>query len=166
MNKLTSMRELLAHDIQMLYSAETQGLEGLAQLVEGATDPQLKQALTLHGRETQKQVARLEAIMATMDIQPTREVCSAVKGLLADTEKLLNKESAPEVLDAMLLAATQKMEHYEIACYGTAVYLTEELGMTQVAELLRQTLEEEKMANRILNDLAKARVNPKAEVHI
>jgi ferritin-like metal-binding protein YciE len=160
------MRDLLAHDIQMLYSAETMGLEALNQLVEAATDPQLKSNFTLHGRDTAKQIARLEAIMTTMNIKPTREVCSAVKGMMADTEKLMNKESDPEVLDAMLLAAAQKMEHYEIACYGTAVYMTENLGMTQVAELLSETLAEEKLSNKLLNELAKLRVNPKAEIHI
>ncbi|GAA4367334.1 ferritin-like domain-containing protein [Hymenobacter saemangeumensis] len=164
MNKLQTMNELLAHDIQMLYSAETLGLEAQKLLAESATDSHLKSLFTLHERESQKQVARLEKIMVMMDLKPSREVCSAVKGLMADTEKLLNKESAPEVLDAMLIGAAQKMEHYEIACYGTAVWMTEDLGMTQVADLLRQTLAEEKQANELLNEVAKQRVNPKAEM--
>jgi len=163
MTKLQTMLDLLAHDIQMLYSAEMMGLEALNLLTESATDPQLKSAFTLHGRDSAKQVARLEKIMVMMGVEPSREVCSAVKGLMADTEKLLHKDSAPEVLDVMLIGAAQKMEHYEIACYGTAVWLTEDLGMTQVADLLRQTLAEEKQSNDLLNDLAKQRVNPRAE---
>ncbi|MDB5234354.1 MAG: hypothetical protein JWR44_1347 [Hymenobacter sp.] len=164
MNELKTMRDLLVHDVQMMYSAETQGLEGLEQLVDMATDPQLKAAFKQHGMETKRQVARLEQIMATMEIKPSREICSAMKGLLTDSEKLMRKETSPEVLDAMLIAAAQKMEHFEIACYGTAVRMTEDMGMTQAAELLRQTLEEEKKTDDILNDLAMQRVNVKAEM--
>ena len=163
MDQLRTMRDLLVHDIQMMYSAETLGLEGLAALVESASEPRLKAAFEKHGTETQRQIARLDQIMAMMEIKPSREVCSAMKGLLTDGEKLMRKESTPGVLDAMLIAAAQKMEHYEIACYGTAVRMTEDLGMTQAAELLRQTLEEEKRTDQILNDLAIRRVNVKAE---
>ncbi|MBD2768498.1 DUF892 family protein [Hymenobacter sp. BT664] len=163
MNELKTMRDLLAHDIQMLYSAETLALEGQALLVEKASDPQLKAAFERHGVETQQQVARLEQIMELMEVKPGREVNSAIKGLMSDSEKLLRKESTPEVLDAMLIAAAQKIEHYEIACYGTAVRMTEDLGLNQAAKLLRQTLEEEKKTDKILNDLAKQRVNVKAE---
>jgi len=164
MDQLRTMRDLLVHDIQMMYSAETLGLEGLGALVESATEPKLKAAFEKHGTETQRQIARLDQIMTMMEIKPSREVCSAMKGLLTDAEKLMRKESTPEVLDAMLIAAAQKMEHYEIACYGTAVRMTEDLGMTQAAELLRQTLEEEKRTDEILNDIAKQRVNAKAEL--
>jgi ferritin-like metal-binding protein YciE len=163
MNQLKTMRDLLVHDVQMMYSAETQGLEGLATLVDSATDPQLKAAFQAHGVETQRQVARLEQIMTMLDAKPSREVCSAMQGLLTDAEKLMRKESTPEVLDAMLIAAAQKMEHYEIACYGTAVRMTEDLGMTQACELLRQTLEEEKRTDEILTSIAEQMVNVKAE---
>jgi ferritin-like metal-binding protein YciE len=163
MNELKTMRDLLAHDIQMMYNAEQLGVEAQAMLAEKASDPQLRSAFERHGTETQQQVARLEQIMATMEIKPSRESNAAVKGLMSDSEKLMRKESTPEILDAMLIAAAQKMEHYEIACYGTAVRMTEDLGMTQAAELLRQTLEEEKKTDELLNDLAKQRVNVKAE---
>jgi ferritin-like metal-binding protein YciE len=163
MNQLQTMRDLLAHDIQMMYSAETQALEGLATLVESATEPQLKAAFKKHGTETQRQVARLEQIMGLMEIKPSREVCSGIQGMLTDVEKLMRKESTPQVLDAMLIAAAQKMEHFEIACYGTAVRMTEDLGMTQAAELLRQTLEEERRTDEILTQIAEQRVNAKAE---
>ena len=163
MNQLKTMRDLLANDIQRMYSAETQALEGLTTLVESATELQLKAAFKKHGTETQRQIARLEEIMATMDLKPSREVCSGIQGMLADVEKLLRKESTPEVLDAMLIAAAQKMEHFEIACYGTAVRMTEDLGMTQACELLRQTLEEEKRTDDILTEIAQRRVNAKAE---
>ncbi|MBF9142545.1 YciE/YciF ferroxidase family protein [Hymenobacter properus] len=163
MNQLKTMRDLLAHDIQMMYSAETQALEGLTTLVESATEPQLKAAFKKHGTETQRQIARLEEIMTAMDLKPSREVCSGIQGMLADVEKLLRKEATPQVLDAMLIAAAQKMEHFEIACYGTAVRMTEDLGMTQACELLRQTLEEEKRTDEILNEIAIQRVNAKAE---
>jgi ferritin-like metal-binding protein YciE len=163
MNQLKTMRDLLAHDLQMMYSAETQALEGLTTLVESASEPQLKAAFKKHGTETQRQIARLEEIMATMDLKPSREVCSGIQGMLADVEKLLRKEATPQVLDAMLIAAAQKMEHFEIACYGTAVQMTEDLGMTQACELLRQTLEEEKRTDDILTEIATQRVNLKAE---
>ena len=158
------MRDLLIHDVQMMYSAETMGLEALTEIAKVAKDPQLRVAFKQHGVETKRQVARLEQIMTMLDAKPSREVCSAMKGLLTDAQKLMRKESTPEVLDAMLIAAAQKMEHFEIACYGTAVRMTEDLGMTQAAELLRQTLEEEKKTDEILNDLAKLRVNAKAEM--
>jgi ferritin-like metal-binding protein YciE len=164
MNQLKTMRDLLANDLQMMYSAETQALEGLTTLVESATEPQLKAAFKKHGTETQ--IARLEEIMTSMELKPSREVCSGIQGMLADVEKLLRKESTPEVLDAMLIAAAQKMEHFEIACYGTAVRMTEDLGLTQACELLRQTLEEEKRTDEILNDIAQRRVNVKAEAAV
>jgi ferritin-like metal-binding protein YciE len=164
MNELRTMRDLLVHDLQMMYSAETQALEGLATLVEAATDPALKSAFKKHGTETQRQVARLEQIMTLMEAKPSREVCSSMRGLITDTEKLIRKESTPEVLDAMLIGAAQKMEHYEIACYGTAVRMTKDLCMTQAAELLLQTLEEEKMTDEILTQIAEQRVNAKAEM--
>jgi ferritin-like metal-binding protein YciE len=163
MNQLNSMQDLLMHDIQMMHSAETQALEGMTAMIQSASEPQLKAAFEKHGVETQQQIARLEQIMTMMDIKPTREANSAVKGLISDTEKLLRKDSSPEILDAMLIAAAQKIEHYEIACYGTAVRMTEDLGLTQAAELLRQTLEEEKKTDKLLTDLAEARVNTKAE---
>jgi ferritin-like metal-binding protein YciE len=163
MNQLKTMSDLLANDLQMMYSAETQALEGLATLVESATEPHLKAAFEKHGVETQRQIARLEEIMATMELKPSREVCAGIQGMLADVEKLLRKESTPEVLDAMLIAAAQKMEHFEIACYGTAVSMTEDLGLTQASELLRQTLEEEKRTDEILTEIAQRRVNKKAE---
>jgi ferritin-like metal-binding protein YciE len=163
MNQLKTMSDLLANDLQMMYSAETQALEGLATLVESATEPRLKAAFEKHGAETQRQIARLEEIMATMELKPSREVCAGIQGMLADVEKLLRKESTPEVLDAMLIAAAQKMEHFEIACYGTAVRMTEDLGLTQACELLRQTLEEEKRTDEILTEIAQRRVNKKAE---
>jgi ferritin-like metal-binding protein YciE len=163
MNQLKTMRDLLANDIQMMYSAETQALEGLATLGQSATEPKIKEAFRKHATETQRQVARLEEIMATMDLKPSREVCSGIQGMLADVEKLLRKESTPEVLDAMLIAAAQKMEHFEIACYGTAVRMTEDLGLTQASELLRQTLEEEKRTDELLTQIAERRVNVKAE---
>jgi ferritin-like metal-binding protein YciE len=163
MNELKTMRDLLAHDLQMLYNAEKLGVEAQAMLAEKASDPQLRSAFERHGTETEQQVARLEQIMATMEIKPSRESNAAVKGLMSDSEKLMRKESTPEVLDAMLIAAAQKMEHYEIACYGTAVRMTKDLGLTEAAELLSQTLEEEKKTDEILNKLAKQRVNAKAE---
>jgi ferritin-like metal-binding protein YciE len=163
MNRLNTMRDLLAHDIQMMDSAETQALEGLTTLVENATEPRLKAAFKKHGTKTQRQIARLEEIMATMDLKPSREVCSDMQGMRADVEKLLFKETTPQVLDAMLIAAAQKMEHFKIACYGTSVRMTEDLGMTQACELLRQTLAEEKRTDDILTQIATQWVNLKAE---
>ena len=163
MNTLNTMRDLLIHDVQMMYSAETMGVEALEQIVKVAHDPQLRVALKQHSLETKRQIARLEQIMTMLDAKPGREVCSAMKGMLTDAQKLMRKESAPEVLDAMLIGAAQKMEHFEIACYGTAVRMTEDLGMTQACELLRQTLEEEKKTDGLLTELATQRVNSKAE---
>jgi len=163
MNTLNTMRDLLVHDVQMMYSAETMGLEALGEIAKAAQDPQLRVAFKQHGLETKRQVARLEQIMTMLDTKPGREVCSAMRGLLTDAQKLMRRESTPEVLDAMLIAAAQKMEHFEIACYGTAVRMTEDMGMTQACELLRQTLEEEKKTDALLNELAMQRVNAKAE---
>lgn len=159
------MRDLLVHDIQMLYSTETLALEGQALLIEHAHDPELRGAFKRHRVETQQQIVRLEQIMELMEVKPSREVCSAMKGLLTDSEKLMRKETTPEVLDAVLIAAAQKVEHYEIACYGTAVRMTEDLGMTQAARLLAQTLDEEKRTDTLLTELAERRVNVRAELH-
>ncbi|WP_034256522.1 ferritin-like domain-containing protein [Adhaeribacter aquaticus] len=162
MKELKDLNDVLLNEIQSLYSAETLIIAGLPRMIEKAHNEELKAAFTQHLAETERQRERLEQIAKQFNIDPDDVGNPSLKGLIAEGEKLMHKDAAPEVMDAVLLAAAQKIEHYEISGYGTAAYLAEELGLNNVAQLLRQTLEEEQKTDTILNNLAKNRINRKA----
>ncbi|ALJ00969.1 YciE/YciF ferroxidase family protein [Rufibacter tibetensis] len=162
MAELKTLHDLLSHEVQTLYSAERIILMGLPRMIEKAQSPQLKAAFTTHLDETTVQVERLEKIAAQLSISPEGDGNPSMKGLIAEGEKVMHKDATSEVMDASLICGAQKIEHYEISGYGTAAYLAEELGLTEVAQLLRMTLEEEQKTDTLLNNLAKSNINQKA----
>ncbi|UOQ65836.1 ferritin-like domain-containing protein [Hymenobacter volaticus] len=149
--------------MQALYSAENLLVDSMPRMVENTQNEELRKAFTVHLQETQQQIQRLEQAAQILGVDPNGEENVALQGLIAEGEKLMQKDASPEVLDAALIAAAQKIEHYEIAGYGTAAYLAEELGYTEVAQLLQQTLQEEKKTDVLLNEIAKNSVNRRAE---
>ncbi|RRB09361.1 ferritin-like domain-containing protein [Larkinella rosea] len=159
---MKTMQEFMAHTIQDLYSAETQALEAMSQLVELAQSDQLRQAIQVHQRETEQHVKRLEVIARQMGIEPDGETCLAMEGLIEEAQDLLAQLEEPELADAAIIGAAQKMEHYEIASYGTARTLAQQAGLTQVADLLQTTLKEEKATDEKLTYIATNSVNQKA----
>jgi ferritin-like metal-binding protein YciE len=127
-----------------------------------AESKELKAALDHHLEETEGQVERLERVFALIDKPARGETCEAIKGLIEEGEEVIEKAKSPPVCDAGMIAAGQAIEHYEIARYGTLIAWATQLGMTEAAKLLEETLEQEKKADKKLNDIALKEVNRKA----
>lgn len=160
--KMDDLNALLAHEMKDLYSAEKQILEALPQMARASSHPELVQAFEHHLEETRKHVTRLEEAFSSLDYGPGGERCEAMEGLIKEGESVIEAEAPAEVKDAALIIAAQKVEHYEIASYGSARSLAEHLGMGEISALLRETLDEEAAANELLTKLAMDSVNPKA----
>jgi ferritin-like metal-binding protein YciE len=157
------MENLLVHELKDLLSAEKQLVKALPKMAKGATNEALTAAFEEHLEQTKGQVERLEQIFSLLDKAARAEHCVAMEGLIEEGAKLLEEDGDEAVKDAGLIAAAQKVEHYEIASYGTARTLAEVLGHSQVAELLQQTLDEEKETDEKLTSLATNEVNPQAQ---
>ncbi|MDP9316850.1 MAG: ferritin-like domain-containing protein [Chloroflexota bacterium] len=160
---LNSMQDLMIHKLQDIYDAENQALQAYPQIAGTVSSQELKQALQTHEQQTQGQVQRLEQIFQQLGAQPGGQTCHGMQGLIQESQKIIQEGGAPEVLDAAIIAAAQAMEHYEIAGYGTARTLAQQAGMTEAAQLLEQTLEEEKQTDALLTRLAEQNVNQKAQ---
>lgn len=160
---LDSLELLLVHELKDLLSAEKQLVKALPKMAKGASSKSLRGAIQEHLEQTKGQVERLEEIFALLDKAPRAEHCQAMEGLIAEGADLLDAEGDEQVKDAALIGAAQKVEHYEIAAYGTARALAELLGLDRAVDLLQQTLDEEKQADAKLNDLALSEVNPQAQ---
>ena len=160
---LNTLQDLLVEELKDTYSSETQIVKALPKMAQAATSPQLKAAFEKHLVETQNQVKRLEQIFQQLGESPEGNDCEATEGLVKEGEELMGEQADPQVLDAGLIAAAQKVEHYEIASYGTLTTWAKELGHTQIADLLHQTLSEEKMTDEALTALAESRINSSAE---
>ena len=158
---LESLTDLLIEELQDLYDAEHQIVEALPQLAEKAFSPELEDAFNEHLEQTKGHITRLEAAFKKFGIPAERKSCKAMRGLMAEGEELLEEEPSadPSVLDAALIAAAQKVEHYEIASYGTARSYAQLLKATEVQKLLQQTLDEEAETDRKLTNLAEQAVN-------
>lgn len=160
--KFESLRKLYVHELKDLYSAENQILETMPRLIDEADDDGLKKALTAHRQETQRQVSRLEKIFESTDFSPRGHRCKGMAGLIEEGRELLNDDIEQDVLDAAIIAIAQRIEHYEMAAYGTARSYAKKLGEHEAAKLLTKSLEEEGAADRTLTELAERRVNVEA----
>ncbi|MBO2011305.1 ferritin-like domain-containing protein [Hymenobacter negativus] len=161
-DKLETLDDLFEMQLKDLYSAESQLIEALPLMAERAKDGRLRAGFTKHLHETEKQLQRLEKIGESLDLDLDGHTCQAMKGLIAEGQETMSERATEEVMDAALIAAAQRIEHYEISGYGTAAHFAERLGHDQAAELLRQTLDEEQLTDTKLNDLAKNYINQKA----
>jgi ferritin-like metal-binding protein YciE len=157
--KLDSLRDLMVEELRDLYSAETQLLDALPKMAEAASSNQLKSAFSDHLEETRQHVSRLERIFQQIGEKSSGETCEAMKGLIKEGEILVKAQGEPDVRDAGLIGAAQRVEHYEIAGYGTARSLARRLGESQIAETLQQTLNEEAEADKKLTSIAESQVN-------
>jgi ferritin-like metal-binding protein YciE len=149
----------MVEELRDLYSAETQLLDALPKMAEAASSNQLKSAFSHHLEETRQHVSRLERIFQQIGENSSGETCEAMKGLIKEGEILVKAEGEPDVRDAGLIGAAQRVEHYEIAGYGTARSLARRLGESQIAETLQQTLNEEAEADKKLTSIAETQVN-------
>ncbi|MFB9864255.1 YciE/YciF ferroxidase family protein [Rufibacter immobilis] len=163
MAKLKTLEDLFEHQLKDLYSAEKQLIAALPKIAKVTEDPKLRAAFETHLEETKEQKARLEKVCELVGISPGRMKCKAMEGLVEEGEETIEEDATPEVKDAGLIASAQRIEHYEIAGYGTAAHFAERLGHAEAAKLLRQTLEEEQKTDTLLNQLAKSYINEKAE---
>lgn len=152
-----TMQDLLADELKDLYSAENQILKALPRMIKAAEADELRQALQQHAEVTQTHVQRLERAAEIMGVRPKGKKCVGMEGVLEEGKEALEHEG--EVLDAALIAAAQKVEHYEIAGYGTARAHAQALGLDEAADLFQQTLDEEKQADQTLTELAEDFVN-------
>ena len=162
-SKLATLEDLYTDLLKDLYSAEKQIVKALPKLAKNAQSPDLQKALQEHLRQTEGQVERIERIFAEMGGSPRGKKCVGMEGLIAEGNELLQEDTEPDVLDAGLIAAAQKVEHYEIASYGTARAWAQRLGYDKAARLLQQTLEEEATANEKLTKIAESHVNMEAQ---
>jgi ferritin-like metal-binding protein YciE len=158
-----SLEKLLVHELKDLYSAEKQILQALPKMAKGATSPELKKAFQTHERQTQEQVKRIERIFANgLEGSPLGKKCKGMEGLIEEGKEILQEDMPDMLRDAALIGAAQKVEHYEMAAYGTAREVAERLGLEDAAKLLQQTLDEEGETDKLLTAIAQ-RVNPQAE---
>lgn len=160
--EFNSLEDLFRHELKDLYDAEHRMLEALPKMAEKASNPSLKQAFEDHLRQTEKHVERLEAMFEHLGCDPERVKCDAMVGLVKEGTAVLNAEGDADAIDAGLISAAQKAEHYEIAGYGTVRSFARRLNNQYVAELCEQTLDEEKNTDQLLTEIAEGSVNPAA----
>jgi ferritin-like metal-binding protein YciE len=161
--KLNSLNDLLIHELQDIYDAEHQIVKALPQMNRAASHPELQQAFEFHLRQTEGHIQRLEQVFQILGVPAKSRKCEGMAGLISEGQKTIAEKPAPEVLDAALIAAAQKVEHYEIAAYGCVATYAEMLGQGQAHDLLGQTLAEEEQTDQKLTQLAEAIINPQAQ---
>ncbi|WAC03152.1 ferritin-like domain-containing protein [Lacinutrix neustonica] len=159
---MKNLQELFEHQLKDLYSAESQLISALPKMVKKATDSKLKKAFESHLEETKTHKTRLEDICKELSIKPGGEKCKAMEGLIKEAGGFMDEVNDKEVMDVGLIAEAQRVEHYEISGYGTAVRFAKELGHASIAKKLQQTLDEEYDADNKLDKLAQGRLNEKA----
>ena len=160
--KLESLRDLYVEQLKDLYSAETQLVDALPKMADAAASPELKTAFREHLSQTRQHVERLEKIFRSMSEKPKGETCEGMKGLIKEGEEMIKMKGEPEVIDAGLIAAAQRVEHYEIAGYGTVRTYAELLGDQEAVRLLERTLQEEEETDEKLTAIATSGVNEEA----
>ena len=163
MMKLDSLRTLWIEEMRDLYNAENQLLKALPKMAKRASTPELKEAFESHLGETQTHVERLEEIFAKLGKKPGGKTCKAMKGLVEEGSEMLKEDGPDSVIDAGIIAAAQRVEHYEMAGYGAARTFASLLGEDDAEELLQTTLDEEGAADEKLTEIAESIVNEEAE---
>lgn len=157
-----TLKDAFVDEVRDMYNAEKQLLKALPKMAKAATSEELRAALESHLEETQGQVARLEKVFELLDEKPRGKHCAGMAGIIEEGSDVLQEDFEGAVMDACIIAAGQRAEHYEMAAYGTAIAWAEALELTEVAELLTETLEEEKAADQKLSAMAEAGINDAA----
>ena len=160
--KEKTLHDLFLHTLKDVYYAEKQILKALPKMAKAAESEDLKSAFEAHRDETEMQIERLEEIFKMLGRQARGVQCEAINGIIEEGKEVMEDFAESVVLDAGILAAAQAVEHYEITRYGSLRTWASELGMEEAAKLLEQTLEEEKKTDKLLTELAEARINMKA----
>ncbi len=159
---LATMHDLMIAELRDLYSAETQLVKGLPKMAKSATTPSLRTAFENHLAQTHEHVARLEQIFETLGTSPKGKKCKGMEGLLEEGSEMCDEDGDDTVRDAGIIASAQRVEHYEIAAYGSTLAFATTMGHSEIAELLELTLNEEKEADELLSQIAEEDVNSAA----
>jgi len=163
MPAITNLQELFVHQLRDIYSAEKQLVAALPRMAKQSTSDELQEAITSHLEQTTGQVSRLEHVFEQLGVSSRGPKCKAMEGLIDEAKEMLEEDIEPHVLDAGIIASAQRVEHYEIAAYGTVVAFARELGHEDLVQLLQQTLDEEYDANGTLTKLAEGGINAQAQ---
>ncbi len=163
MPKTKTLEDLMQDSIKDIYYAENKISKALVKMARKASNPKAAAAFEKHKAETEDQIARLDQVMKSMGMPAKGKKCEAIEGIIREAEEMMQDAGTPEVCDAALIAAGQKVEHYEIATYGTIICWAEELGYSKEAKILRTILDQEKKTDLALTKLAEGGVNEAAE---
>jgi ferritin-like metal-binding protein YciE len=159
----SEVRELLTDQLKDAFSAEKQALRCMQRALRQASDEQLRQGIQMHIEQTQVQIERVEQAMEKMSVRPGRKVCEAMRGLVEEAQnEIEEQEEKGPILDLVIVACMQRIEHYEIAAYGTSIALAEAVGEKEVTRLLSETLEEEKQTDVKLTEVTQSSIMPQA----
>ena len=156
MATMESLHDVFVHELRDLYSAERQLIKALPKMAKNAGSPQLADALTSHLRETEGHVGRIEEILKTLGVKSGGVKCKGMEGLIEEGEEVLAMDGNARALDAAMIGAAQRVEHYEIAAYLSAISHAKAQGHTEAVRLLEETLKEEKIADEVLTEIAQA----------
>jgi ferritin-like metal-binding protein YciE len=154
--EMESLQELMVEEMRDIYNAENQLLKALPKMAKKATNPQLKKAFETHTRETEGHVQRLAKAFEKLGKKATGKKCAAMEGLIEEGKEMMGEDMDEETMDAALIAIAQKVEHYEIASYGTVRTWAQQVGDEQLAKVLQQTLDEEGKTDKLLTQLAES----------
>lgn len=160
--KMDNLEKLWVEELKDLYDAEKQIKEALPKMVKAAETPELRQAFEHHLEQTEEHVQRLEEVLEELDIADHGKKCKGMQGLLKEGEEMMKEATDSFTQDAALIAAAQRVEHYEMAGYGTVVSYAQQLNRPEIAEMLQMTLDEEKEADKKLTEIAESKVNVNA----
>jgi ferritin-like metal-binding protein YciE len=161
--KLNNLNDLMIHELQDIYSAEQQITKALPKMMAATSSDQLRQAFENHLRETEQQINRLDRVFDMIGERAAGEKCKAMEGIIKEAESMMSERADKSVMDAALIACAQRVEHYEIAAYGTVCTYAKQLGMDDVLNELHTTLEEEKKTDAMLTQIAEQAVNIRAQ---
>jgi ferritin-like metal-binding protein YciE len=161
--KLNNLKDLFIHELQDLYNAEQQILKALPKMMDAAKSDELKKAFKKHIEETKGHVSRLDKVFENMGEKATGVKCKAMEGIIRESEDMINEKADSDVMDAALVGMAQRVEHYEIASYGTLCTYAKQLEMRDVLDQLQMNLDEEKKTDQTLTYIAENKINIKAE---
>lgn len=156
------LKALFLHQLKDTYFAENAILKGLPKLAEAARSDEVKGAFRVHAEETREQVKRLDQVFRVLGEKPEAVECQAIQGILAEGDEVIEEFGGSEAIDAGLISAAQAVEHYEITRYGTLLAWAKQLGLSEAADLLKETLVEEENTDQLLSELAEEAANPAA----
>ncbi len=157
---MDQLEEMLVDQLRDALSAERQAIQGMKRTLRKTSEPQLREGTEAHIAQSEEQRARVEQALEQMGAKAGRKVCEAMRGLVEETQHELEEHDKGPILDLVIVAGQQRIEHYEIAAYGTMVELAKAMGQTEVADLLAETLEQEKAQDQRLTELTRSALLP------